>query len=256
VSKKLFIPAICLQLFVSCSEARKEQRGQLWIFSSANIGTGNLDEKLSPVSFLWLAKNGSYTRDFGNFEHGSYKKAGDSLILLNNEGKTTSYIMSSNEKLLRLTLNPTTIFTFESTPLNESDSLANPFLPVYNKWRIKPSAKESDKLITERLINHCSFWQAYFTWAYKNEIPSIDVRSLPTPIKIYSNGFTLKPVTKKWARYFFNNEDAFRSNEILENVIRNNKIVWPETKEKYALFISAFQQLHVFLKQAMATQST
>jgi hypothetical protein len=226
VSKKLFIPAICLQLFVSCSQAGKEQRGQLWIFSNANTGSGNVEEKLSPVSFLWLAKNGSYTRDFGNFEHGSYKKAGDSLILLNDEGKTSSY------------------------------SLANPFLPAYNKWRIKPSSKENDKLITERLINHCSFWQAYFTWAYRNEIPSIDVRSLPTPIKIYSNGFTLKPVTKKWAKYFFDNEDAFRSNQILEDIIRNNKIVWPETIEKYTLFISAFQQMQVFLKQAMVTQST
>jgi hypothetical protein len=247
VYNRIFIPAICLQLLIACSDEKKQQQGQLWIISDANIGTDDLEENLTPVSFLWLSKNGSYTRDFGKFEVGSYKKVDDSLILLNSEGKATSYIMSSNEKLLRLTVNPTTIFTFESTPLNETDSAANPFLPVYNKWRIKPESKENDHQIIDRLVNHCNFWQAYFTWASKNQLPSVDVRSLPTPIKIYSNGFTLKPVTKKWAKYFFDKEDAFRSNEILEDIIRKNKITWPQTDEHYKLFISAFQQMQVLL---------
>ena len=173
----------------------------------------------------------------------------DSLILTNETGTATAYEMSSNQNILRLSPEPLTIFTFEANPLNENDTKANPFLYDYNRWRIKPSAKENDTLLISRLINHCKFWEAYFTWASSNKIPSIDVRSLPTPIKIYSNGFTLKPVSKKWMKYFYDKEDAFRSNELLEEIIRNNKIIWPETEEKYELFISAFGQLQQFLKE-------
>ena len=32
----------------------------------------------------------------------------------------------------------------------------------------------------------------YFNWALDNELTTVDVRSTPTPIKIYGNGFTIK----------------------------------------------------------------
>lgn len=239
------IPFAVFCLFVSCNNTAPNQ---LWLFSSLHNPDVRLEESFSPVSFLWLSTNGNYSRDFGTYEYGTWKKSGDSLFLTDSENKTSAFSMIADKKVLRLSVSEHTFFTFNYHPLNDNDSTANPFLPEYNKWRIKAATQENDSSLVERLANHCKFWEIYFTWAEKNELPSIDVRSLPTPIKIYSNGFTLKPVTKKWAKYFFDEKDAWRSNEILEDIIRNNKINWPSGDRKYAMFISAFRQMQTFLR--------
>ena len=46
--------------------------------------------------------------------------------------------------------------------------------------------------IRKRLYDHCQFWESYFKWAQDKKLDIVDVRSNPTPIKIYGNGFGLK----------------------------------------------------------------
>lgn len=241
----LILSVACV-LSLSCNNTPPNQ---LWLFSSLHNPDVRLEESFSPVSFLWLSANGNYSRDFGTYEYGTWKKKGDSLYLTAADKVTSAFLMISDKTTLRLSATEHTFFTFNYHPLNDNDSTANPFLPQYNKWRTKANVKETDAMLIERLTNHCKFWEVYFTWAEKNSLPSIDVRSLPTPIKIYSNGFSLKPVTKKWARYFFDEKDAWRSNEILEDIMRNDKISWPAGDKKYVMFISAFQQMQIFLKR-------
>jgi hypothetical protein len=87
------------------------------------------------------------------------------------------------------------LWFFTYTQGGETDSLLTPasFLELrkdgtytrdfgrfdYGKWVYK------DKILY--LHNHCQFWETYFTWALKNELATIDVRSTPTAIKIYGN---------------------------------------------------------------------
>ena len=105
--------------------------------------------------------------------------------------------------------------------------------------------------IKKRLRNHCSFWVSYFKWALENEMTTVDVRSTPTPIKIYGNGFTIKPFHELpdiWKSYFYDSSDCARSNAILEELVRTHTIAWAHTDNKYKMFISAFQQMQQFLK--------
>ncbi|MBL7697766.1 MAG: hypothetical protein JNK79_06390 [Chitinophagaceae bacterium] len=237
----LFILAITL------SSCNRTPSNQLWLYTNSQNAEAKMDEILSPVSFLWLAADGSYTRDFGKYEQGTWKKNDDTLLLLGRNGGSTSYIMIADKKVMRLYESESAFFTFQHKPLDETDVSANPFLPEYNLWRIKPEQRENDSLIIKRLINHCRFWEVYFNWGIENELATVDVRSLPTPLKIYSNGFTLKPVQRKWAKYFYDDNDALRSNEILEDVIRNNKFKWESVDHKYKMFKSVFQQLQEYL---------
>jgi len=95
-----------------------------------------------------------------------------------------------NAKDLQLTIDKRTC-NFESLPLSANET-EDPFSGYNNKWRQPATHKESDGEIRARLYNHCQFWETYFTWALKNELQTVDVRSTPTAIKIYGNGFTLK----------------------------------------------------------------
>jgi hypothetical protein len=121
---------------------------------------------------------------------------------------------------------------------------------VNNQWRIPATAKESDQEIRKRLFNHCQFWESYFTWALKNDISTVDVRSTPTLIKIYGNGFTLKPFAELppiWKSYFFDAQDCEKANDMITDIFQKKNIAWAHTDNKYKMFISAFQQLKIFL---------
>jgi hypothetical protein len=66
--------------------------------------------------------------------------------------------------------------------------------------------KETDPEIKSRLLNHCQSWEAYFSGALNDRQSSVDVRSTPTLLKIYGNGFTLKPfeaLPGEWRSCFF-----------------------------------------------------
>ncbi|HTL10142.1 MAG TPA: hypothetical protein VL307_17830, partial [Chitinophagaceae bacterium] len=93
---------------------------------------------------------------------------------------------------------------------------------------------------------HFKFWERYFTWALNDRIDYIDVRSTPTPIKIYGNGFALKPFEElpaAWKNYFYDEEDCRAANEKIKYIFDNNLLAWPHTDNRYKLFIAAFQQL-------------
>lgn len=102
-----------------------------------------------------------------------------------------------------------------------------------------------------RLLNHWIFWEAYFRWALNNNIQTIDVRSTPTALKIYGNGFVLKTMDqlpKKWIELFFDKDDCVRANGILKNIFEQNNIEVPHTANKYKLFISLFGQMQRMLR--------
>ena len=134
-----------------------------------------------------------------------------------------------------------------------SSEAANPFSLQNNKWRIPARHKETPDGIQQRLINHCEFWKAYFTWALDNNIQYVDVRSTPTPIKIYGNGFELKfyyDLPYEWKNYFYDSADCQHANDILWEVMTHHDIALAHTDNKYKMFIGAFEQLENFLRRA------
>lgn len=218
---------------------------QLWFYSYSS-NSNDADNSITPANFLSLQPDGTYTRDFGKFEQGTWEEKDSSLYLKSKNQIIQFPIKSFFGNELQLTSNKGTILHFESVARNFSSPGDDPFSPVNNQWRIPATKKESEQEIKSRLKNHFRFYGLYFKWALNNQFQSIDVHSTPSPIEIYGNGLELKrfddlPIT--WKNYFFDEEDCNRANEIIKMIFEHHEISWPITENKFKMFISAFQQL-------------
>jgi hypothetical protein len=236
--------------FGGCTLIPRSPLPALWFYTTT-VGERNpKDSVLTPASFIDLRPDGTYTRDWNRFDYGTWKSKQGFLFLTDYHQKVQVLMVdkiSMEEMQIMREGGSAGIFERIPSPPDPGD----PFALKYNRWRIKSDHKETDEEIRRKLYNHCQFWEAYFTWALKNNISSVDVRSTPTAIKIWGNGFTLKPfehLPDEWKSYFFDDEDCRKANDIIEDLFRNKTIAWAHTDNKYKLFIGAFQQLEDFLR--------
>jgi len=223
----------------------------LWFYTFSGGPAEERDTLLTPASFAEIRADGSYTSDFGHFEYGTWSRKDQKLSLTNQENVTTSFSLSGlTRKEMQLTTGKGITMNFESQPISAKPA-DDPFSLVNNRWRLSARHKESMAEIRKRLFDHCRFWETYFTWALNDNISTVDVRSTPTPIKIYGNGFGLKPfdeLPQEWKSCFFDEEDCKKANDLIEDIFHHKTIAWAHTDNKYKMFIGAFQQMEQFLR--------
>jgi hypothetical protein len=225
---------------------------KIWFYTYGTGTPNGKDSLLSPASFLELRPDGSYTRDFGAFEYGTWLKKDHQLILTSHDHLKTSYALTlPTPGEMQLILTGGYLASFESQAIPSMQEKQDPFSVFNNRWRIRATHKESDAEIRQRLFSHCQFWEAYFRWALEKGLATVDVRSTPTPIKIYGNGFTLKPVgdlPSEWVNCFYDAEDCQKASDIIKDIFEHKTIAWAQTDNKFKMFLSAFQQLQNFLR--------
>jgi hypothetical protein len=245
--------AILILSQLSCSP-KKDELGQLWFYTHTSPGSDDDEQpgNITPASFLDLQPDGKYTRDFGEFDHGDWEKKDSILILKNAKGKIFAFpIRDLYRNELQLVSGRATVLNFEGQQRDFSSKDQNPFSMPNNKWRIPATQKETEIEIKQRLKNHFRFNELYFQWALDNEFQSIDVRSTPSLLTIYGNGFALKDTAElpaAWRSYFYDEEDCNRANEITKEIFDKNDISWVRTDNKFKMFVSAFQQLQQQVK--------
>src|SRR5580698_5354969 len=246
-----YVLIICLLAAAGCS-LLVNPMPKIWFFTFGTGTPNGKDSLLNPASFLELRPDGSYTRDFGVFDYGTWLKKDYELILTSHDHRKTSYpltLTSSSE--MQLTSAGGYLASFESQAIPSMQQKQDPFSVFNNHWRIPPTHKESDAEIRSRLYNHCQFWEAYFRWALDKGLNTVDVRSTPTPIKIYGNGFTLKPaedLPAAWVNCFYDPDDCRKASDKIKDIFEHKTIAWANTDSKYKMFLSAFHQLQNFLR--------
>ncbi len=238
--------ALVLLLTGACRQPANPS-GHVWFFTHSSGNKTTEDNLLTPANFIDLEKDGSYTSDLGQYDYGTWVYGNGQLLLTGRQNKKSVLpvpYLTAREMQVGPAKGP--LDNFESQPGQFSSPAENPFSSENNAWRIKASGKETDAQLKKRLINHCRFWELYFTWAFNNTIQYIDVRSTPTPIKIYGNGFGLIPfeeLVPAWKMYFYDDADCAAANTLIKQVFDRKAIAWPHTENKYKMFISAFQQM-------------
>ena len=255
--KGTFFVIAILCLILSC-RSPQEKISRLWLYTHYSSEMESKKSSFAPTSFLQLRPDGSFTKYFGVFESGRWELQSEKLILVPEKKASLSYRAITNGDDLQLTIENGDVLYFESSPLTIEEETENPFSVNNNQWRIKAANKENDSQLIARLVNHFQYWEAYFTWAYSNNFRTVDVRSVPTPIKIYANGFTVKSssqLPRTWIDLFFDEQDCIHANEILKSEIKTKPLAWPHTDNRFKMFIGVFQQLQNNLKERTPMKS-
>jgi hypothetical protein len=231
---------------------KKDRIDALWFYTYSTGKSESDAETVTPVSFIDLQADKTYSRDFRGFDYGHWEKKDSLLLLASIKGDTAVFpikYLFGNE--LRLLTGKGTTVSFESQPGKFPSAAENPFSAENNQWRIPATKKENEPELKKRLKNHCKFYELYFRWALRYNLNSIDVRSTPSLIKVYGNGFALKEFDELpdvWRAYFYDEEDCRKATDILKDIFEHKDIAWAHSDNKYKMFISAFQQLQEFIK--------
>jgi len=248
---RTIFPCVML-LLSSCMNLFFPAHPNLWLYTYSN---GELPPgcRLTPASFVYLGADKKYTLDFGTFQFGTWRQKSDTLLLFPVSGKNGQWLMKypkNNE--LEMQVVAGVVSDFSGSAATFGTPADNPFSVQNNQWRIPATAKETSRAIRERLINHCAYWKAYFKWALDNSLADVDVRGTPTPLKIYGNGFELKPIDdlpEQWLHYFYDTADCRLANGMISDIFRHQNIAWPQTDNRYKMFVGAFEQLENLLRE-------
>ena len=238
--------------FLACYAPVKPGSGLYFYMPVADGDTTNSDSLLTQASFLALRSDGTYTQDFGHFDYGSWMLKDNRLYLTNQRHRTYIYLVASRTfKELDLTLDGGRRGHFRAHSMPSAKPEKDPFSTFNNQWRIPAKHKESDAEIKQRLYNHCQFWEAYFTWAKDKDDGTVDPSGVPSPLKIYGNGFGLKHydnLPTQWRSYFYDSIDCHKADTMIKHTFRRHDFIWPKTDDDMKKLISGTQQLQEWLK--------
>jgi hypothetical protein len=245
--------ACCLLAVSGLSCHQSAGPSGIWFYTYTSGPKDNDGAALNPSNFIVLKDDGQYSMDFGKFSYGKWVYSGDQLLLTDQQNqKSALRVNYLTRKDMQIGPAAGPLDNFERQPASTGDENENPFSLTNNRWRIRAAAKETDQQLRERLANHFQFWERYFNWALRHKIDYIDVRSTPTAVKIYGNGFTLKPLKElpnRWINCFFDQDDCIRANEIISKAFTSGQIAWPHSDNRFVMFIGAFQQLGQVIKK-------
>ena len=108
---------------------------------------------------------------------------------------------------------------------NESD---DPFYSTNNLWRKKPARAENDSAVKLRALQCVLFYSKFLNDNVARGGNTISFVGLPTCFKWYAGGITVtgkEKLEEKWVNCFYNKEQAFKAQVILENII-TKKYKW------------------------------
>ena len=252
-SRRALLPLLALLFTLASCHINDKFSSPLWFYRYSSNTPSLWDSVLTRLSYLNLQPDGSYTQDFGRFDYGKWKLQDNDLYLTNQKNTTYIYHLPLiGAKELEVFLAKGKIAYFQKQPRPSSDPEKNPFSLVNNRWRIPATHKESIEEIRQRLLNHLHFWETYFIWGDDNNTGVLDVTDVPTPLKVYGNGFGLRrfsDLPPQWKSYFFDSTDCHAADTLIKAAFKRNKIKWPDNNDdENKLFISGIQQVEAFLR--------
>jgi hypothetical protein len=252
-SHRIIIFLLALLPALSAGHSRESFAPSLWFYRSYDVSASNWDTLVGRFSYLELKEDSTFTQDFGRFYHGNWKLKNNELYLTNQYHVTYIYTLRAiRETELGFSLGKERTAWFQRQPQSSGAASNDPFSVDNNRWRIPATQKETVGEIKQRLLGHFHFWELYFKWGAKYKDGALDVTGIPTPLKIYNNGFGLKhfsDLPPRWKSYFFDSADCRIADTLIKGVFKRNNIEWPDGDRQVDLFIGGVQQVEGFLRK-------
>jgi hypothetical protein len=256
---KKCLPIIFLVLLASCT-ANENQLAKAWIYNDEQTGEGREivqdhsgpAHQFSAANFIDLQPDSTYTAYFTSFDHGKWYFKENNVILVNSKKQVSEFAVNKVDGKEMICTGRADHITLRLNGYKNKfeGAVDNPFSVENNRWRLKPSHPESDKEISERLKDHFRFWEKYFQWGIDSKVSYLDVRSTPSVLKMYGNGFELEYFDNQfpeWKNNFYDSADCWKAYEKIYYLMYQKNVKWPKTKNRFEGFVSAFQQLQQWM---------
>lgn len=213
---------------------------------------GSMEYGFSGACFLNLQPDGNFSSYFSAFDYGKWRLRDSSLVLTDhNDGILVLDVKKLDRKeMICLNRSNHKVYRFNGFNNIFSSDAESPFSIANNEWRIRAAHKENDPQIQTRLKNHFRWWEKYFSWALKNKMEVLDIRSTPSVLDMYANGFELKYYDQQfpeWKTIFYDSSNCWRAYEMVYYLMYKKNIQWPKTENRFEAFVSAFQQLQQWM---------
>ncbi|HEU4634249.1 MAG TPA: hypothetical protein VFS22_09705 [Flavisolibacter sp.] len=258
-----YIAIVCF--LISCS-TKQNRLVRVWLYNeepteeqiAENDTYGrSAGSALTAANFIDLQPDSTYSSYLSSFEHGKWYFKHNNLILVNQKKQLFELVVNkvSEKEMICTDKMKGIVYRFNGEPNHFETPAENPFSPQNNQWRVKAKHKESEAALRARLKNHFSFWENYFAWGLKNKIQYLDVRSTPSLLKMYGNGFELEyydNLFPEWKNSFYDTADCRMAYENLYYKMYEKNIQWPDTKNRFERFVSAFDQLQNWMDEKMS----
>jgi hypothetical protein len=259
----VFFALACI--IISCT-AKQNKLAKVWLYNEdptdeqivENDTYGlSAGSALTAANFIDLQPDSTYSSYLSSYENGKWYFKDNNLILVNRKKQIFELLVNkvSDKEMICTDKMKGIVYRFNGEPNRFEKPTENPFSPQYNQWRVKAKHKESEAELRARLKNHFSFWEKYFAWGLKNKIQYLDVRSTPSILKMYGNGFELEyydNLFPEWKNSFYDTADCRMAYENLYYKMYEKNIQWPDTKNRFERFVSAFNQLQGWMDEKMS----
>ncbi|MGN6165237.1 MAG: hypothetical protein ACTHOF_11920 [Flavisolibacter sp.] len=257
---------LLLWFLVSCA-GKKDPLVKVWQYNDSQDSKeqledyskygGTMEYRLTAANFMDLQPDSTYTSYFSFFDYGKWFFKNGSLILVSHNRQIIKLQVSKlcSTELICINKMKRKVYRFNGLPNNFAAVAEDPFSVANNHWRIKAKHKESEAELRARLKNHFSFWEKYFAWGLKNKIDYLDVRSTPSILKMYGNGFELEyydNLFPEWKNNFYDTADCRVAYDNLYYKMYEKNVNWPDTKNRFERFVAAFNQLQGWMDEKMS----
>ncbi|MBK7306795.1 MAG: hypothetical protein IPI88_06950 [Chitinophagaceae bacterium] len=196
-----------------------------------------------PYRSLCFSANGTFFKNPRNsFDYGTWQyDDATKTITINNsieKGKDVykiAKIAYDEMTLVNTGIGSITNLKFIAPGKRYKNANDEPYSLQNNRWRIKPTSKESDSAIHQRLKENLYFFILFYKSALAKEDKAVSFWGLPSCFKWYGGAIFIKKkdeLKDNWINCFYNKDQAMQAYALADKLL-SQKYNWPKGEQNW-----------------------
>ena len=196
-----------------------------------------------PYRSLCFSANGTFFKNPRNsFDYGTWQyDDATKTITINNsieKGKDVykiAKIAYDEMTLVNTGIGSITNLKFIAPGKRYKNASDEPYSLQNNRWRIKPTSKESDSAIHQRLKENLYFFILFYKSALAKEDKAVSFWGLPSCFKWYGGAIFIKKkdeLKDNWINCFYNKDQAMQAYALADKLL-SQKYNWPKGERNW-----------------------
>jgi hypothetical protein len=107
----------------------------------------------------------------------------------------------------------------------------DPFYPLNNGWRIRPTVPETAEQIRWRVQSYVHFFALFFLDNHLRQQTEISFIGLPCCLIWYNGGIGIQresDLDERWIHCFYSKAQALKGHAMLVSLLKSHTLIWPE----------------------------